>query len=354
MKTRKKVLIAVLDWGLGHATRCIPIIREIQKKNCDVIIASNGRSLYLLENEFPGITFIKLPAYNPLYPSRGSMVFKMAVQIPKFLWAVFKEGRKIRKAVKDHGIDLVISDNRYGCRSSKVKSIFITHQLNLLIPESMKLFGKMANNIHRSFIRKFDSCWIPAPVNSIIPRLTKNENGLHTRNIGYLSALEKRDFSPKYRLCVVCSGPEPQRGLFEKMMEEAVIQSGYTSIIIRGKTEVLNPVFRKDEKCTIVNHYTSKEMNEVYVDSELIISRSGYSTVMDLMKLGKKAIFIPTPGQTEQEYLAEELMQRGIALFMKQKDFNLEQALKESEKFKGFANFEYDEALLNEAIDSVL
>lgn len=354
MKPRKKVLIAPLDWGLGHAARCIPIIRELQSRDCEVLIASNGRSQYLLENEFPGVPIIKLPAYNPIYPVRGSMSFQMAWQLPKFFWAVFRERRKIAQVVKTQDIDLIISDQRYGCRNKKVKSIFITHQLDILFPETIMGSGRMANRIHRSGIEKFDECWIPAPSPSFIPKLTDGTKGLKTKYIGYLSRMEQKALDKKYKICVICSGPEPQRSIFEKMMEEVLQSLDYPTIIIRGKTEAMNPYYRKSDRCTIVNHFATEEMNTAIEESELVISRSGYSTVMDLAKLGKKAVLIPTPGQTEQEYIADELTKRGIAYSVKQSDFDLNHALKESEKFTGFTNFEYEEGLLSKALDAVL
>ncbi|MBL0308941.1 MAG: glycosyltransferase [Bacteroidetes bacterium] len=354
MKSSKKVLVAPLDWGLGHAARCIPIIRELQQRGCEVVLASNGRSQYLLENEFPELKVLKLPAYNPHYPVQGSMVWKMLMQLPKFFWTIFREGRSIRKIIKDHSIELIISDNRYGCRNNKVTSVFITHQMNLLIPEKFNGVASLANKIHQSQIKKFNACWIPSPELSMIPRLTNKVDGMDARYIGFLSRFQQKELPKKYKLCVICSGPEPQREIFEKMMENELKESGYASIIIRGKTEAMNPFYRKDNQCTIVNHFKSDEINQVIEESDLIIARSGYTTVMDLMRLGSKAVFIPTPGQTEQEYIAEELFKRGIAYYMKQSEFDLERAIKESEKFTGFVNFEHEDGLLQKALDSVL
>ena len=354
LEQRKKILVAPLDWGLGHATRCIPIIRQLLNRDCEVFIASSGRALLLLQKEFPQLMSFELKPYDPQYPDGGSMVFKMAFQLPKFMRAISKEQKEVEKIVAKEEIDLVISDNRYGCFSKKIKSIIITHQLNLQMPRWWKWTQPMVNSYNHKKLKQFAEVWVPAPEHSIIPVLTKSNPDLKLRYLGYLSRFEKKNLPTQYQVCAICSGPEPQRSIFEKMITRELKQSNLTAIVVRGKTEVLNKQYNKNQRVTIANYMTGEELNDVVEQSETIIARSGYSTVMDLAKLNKKAVFIPTPGQTEQELIAAELMKQKMAYSGKQSKFNLKSALEESQKFSGFLNFDFDNSLLSRAIDAVL
>ncbi len=354
LERKKRILIAPLDWGLGHATRCIPIIRLLLQKDFEVFIASSGRALKLLQKEFPELTTFELEAYAPQYPKNGSMVLKMAFQLPKFLRVISKEHFQIEKIIAQKNIDLVISDNRYGCFCRRVKSVIITHQLNIQMPKWWGWMQPRVNNYNYKKLKQFSECWVPAPVNSIVPVLTNVQSDLTVRHVGYLSRFEKKQLQKKFDVCVICSGPEPQRSIFEGVMTKQLKKIPNKSIIVRGKTESPNQYYNKNEKVTIANYLTAEAMNEVIEQSEIIIARSGYSTMMDLAKLNKKAVFIPTPGQTEQEIIASELMKQNIAYAVKQTDFDLATALEESKKFTGFLNFDFDNSLLSKAIDSLL
>lgn len=354
MERRKRILVAALDWGLGHAARCIPIIKELQNRNCEVFIASSGRALKLLQKEFPQLTSFELEGYEPQYPANGSMVWSMAFQLPKFLKVISREHFQTERIVSQQKIDAVISDNRYGCFSGRVKSVIITHQLNIQMPKWWKWLQPRVNNYNHKKLKQFSECWVPSTLDSVIPILTNSKTDLNVRHIGYVSRFVKKKLEKKYDMCAICSGPEPQRSIFEKMLTKELKKSSLQSILIRGKTEVMNQYYNKNEKVTIANYLTADAMNEVIEQSEMIIARSGYSTVMDLAKLNRKAIFVPTPSQTEQELIAVELTKRNIAYSTPQSKFDLEIALEESKKFTGFLNFEFDNTLLSKAIDSLL
>ncbi len=351
---KKKILVAPLDWGLGHATRCIPIINELLKRDCEVMLASSGDAFILLKKEFPLLKIIQLPGYNPQYSSgNGSMGLKIATQLPKFLKAIFNEHQVTEKIIQEEEVNAVISDNRYGCYSKNVKSIFITHQLNILMPDGWKWGQKYLNHFNHRQIKKFDECWIPAPYDSLAPELLLSPNGINKKFIGHLSRFERIGAEKKYDVMAIVSGPDPQRKILIDKIRAQFKSSGLRTLLVRGNVNEESRM-KQTGNHTEVNHLLSKDLNEAISQSSLVVSRSGYSTVMDLIKLNKKAIFIPTPGQTEQEYLASELMKNGIAFSMKQSEFDLEKALKESVSYKGFVNFEQDELLLKNAIDSVL
>lgn len=348
----KRVLIAPLDWGLGHATRCVPIIEALQKRNCEVFIASSGSSLSLLKKEFPDLNFFSLPSYRIKYPRNGSFIFSIARQIPKIRWAIAKEHKHIQKIVLDSKIDLIISDNRYGCWSEEVPSVFISHQLNIQLPGGWQLLKPIVDWLHNRMINKFDQCWIPDdPKINLSGKLSRN-GGLDVEYIGILSRFKKQDAELKYDVAVVLSGPEPQRTMLEEIIFKQ-IQSQLRVIVVRGVVEGEGN-WKQDGNLVTVNFLGSRKLEEIISQSRLIISRSGYSTIMDLARLGKKAVFIPTPGQTEQEFLAKRLMKEGISYSVSQRDFDFTVALTAADSFSGFSNIEHESDLLSVALDEVL
>ena len=350
----RRVLLTPLDWGLGHATRCIPIVRELLKRSYIVYIAASGDSLVLLRNEFPSLTFFFLPGYNPRYSSSGSMVLKMAFQFPKFIKVIKKEHEIVEALIEEFNIDLVISDNRYGCWSSKIPTVIITHQLNILMPKRMTWLSKGVRILNEYMIKKFSFCWIPDHPGrfSLAGELTHyNANSLkQVTHIGPLSRFSKiPGLQIKYDVLCILSGPEPQRSIFEKIVKGQLKDSGLTYFIVRGILSLSGS--SKENEAEFLN---SEELQTVIQQSSLIIARSGYSTIMDLCALGKKAIFIPTPNQTEQEYLAKKLNDKNVTYGMPQHRFDLKMALRESKTYTGFTNeFEYTDGLLNNALNQI-
>lgn len=348
----KRVLIAPLDWGLGHATRCIPIIRWLISHRVDVRIAGSGPSLRLLEKEFPFIPQSELPGYNPRYSSRKGMVTTMALQLPKFLNVIPAEHKAVEKLVQQHRIDVVISDNRYGCWTSLAHCIFISHQSNIMMPKRFGWLAPVVRWMNEQYIRKFDTCWIPDyPEGGLAGSLiTFGKSGFHpdVRYIGPLSRFTAGFESdiPHYDIVGVCSGPEPQRSIFEGILRDQLTRSGKRFLLVRGVTDGESTLTGADN---IVDYLTSESMEKVLKGAAIVVARSGFSTVMDLNVLGKKAILVPTPGQTEQEYLANKLMKENVTFTMNQGNFDLAKALVESEKYTGFTS-----AGMNETMNRVL
>lgn len=351
---RPRVLVTPLDWGLGHSTRCIPIIRELIKQNCEVIIGGSGDSLALLKNEFPSLKFFNLPAYAPVYSTSSSIAGKMIQQLGKFRKTIRKEHDQIELLVGREKIDLVISDNRYGCWSRNAKSIFITHQLTILMPSSLKWMERMVNYFNHRLIRKFDECWVPdhggeESFAGVLSRTVK----LRTKYIGPLSRFETTQATGAKTIdvLIVLSGPEPQRSILEEKLLANITTVEKTICLVRGVPG--NKTKNIGKHITIVDFLNSSDLQSMIRLSRVLIARSGYSTIMDLSLLGGKVIFIPTPGQTEQEYLAERFKEKGIAPFIQQEDFDWHVALSESEKYPGFIQGG-NNGLLREAIQNVL
>lgn len=345
---KKRILITPLDWGLGHATRSIPIINEFLNRDCEVQIASSGNALILLKKEFPELKFHELVSYEAKYSSSLPFMLKILFQLPKFLFAIKKEHQQIQKIIEQEKIDLIVSDNRYGCYSTKLPSVLITHQVNILMNKNWQWLRGIINWGNHKQIKKFSVCWVPDFPNGITGKLTR-PNLLNAKFIGMLSRFEKKNVEKKYDVLALISGPEPERTVLENKLIEQLSNSSLHYFIVRGK-----PDDNKKCKSNEANHLNADELNLLIESSEIIVSRSGYTTVMDLWKLNKKAIFIPTPGQTEQEYLAEELMKKKIALYQTQSNFDLKVALQESKKYKGFDGYEHSSNLLANAIDELL
>jgi hypothetical protein len=319
----KNILVAPLNWGLGHATRCIPIIRELEKNGFTPIIASDGVALALLKKEFPHLTALELPSYNIEYAKKGeNFKWKLIKNSPKTISAILSEKQLVKKWIKEYDLKGIISDNRLGVHSKKVPSVFMTHQLTVLSGKTTWISSKL----HQFFIRKFSECWVP-DVNEI-PNLTgklghlKNSN-LNIKYIGVLSRLEKKVLEIKYDIMVLLSGPEPQRTILEEKLIEELKDNKEKIVFIKGK--VTNEQVKEQKgNITFYNFMQSEELEKTFNESEMVLCRSGYTTVMDLCKLQKKAFFIPTPGQFEQEYLAKKYKREGLVPYSKQDKFKIE------------------------------
>lgn len=343
-----RILVAPLDWGLGHATRCIPIIRELLAQGCEVWLAGEGAQESLLKAEFPALSILELPGYRINYSKTARGLFwKMLQQGPKMRAAIQYENRWLKNMFTEHGFDAVISDNRYGLYHDSVHCVFMTHQFTIKNALG-KWAEKVLQKINYTYINRFRECWVPD--------LPVGQEGIDKENylagelshppiiptipvhyIGLLSRFEKKEsFDPsvnsglrmekKNHLLVILSGPEPQRTMLEEKIIADIAHYNGTATIVRGLPGK-DSLIPSTNMIKFYNHLSSDELNNEMLEAEFIISRSGYSTVMDIMKLQKKSILIPTPGQTEQEYLGKYLMEKGIIVCLTQKEFSLNKAL---------------------------
>jgi uncharacterized protein (TIGR00661 family) len=310
----KKILIVPLDWGLGHATRCITVIRQLKQMDYEIIVAAAGEQLILLKREFPDLNFIPFKGYNIRY-SKGKRLlpFKILMQTPKILLSIRREHKWLEKIGRELNIDAVISDNRYGLYSSKIPCVFITHQLRIDAP--YKWLKDFIQKINYRFINHYRECWIPDFESEInIAGSLSHPSKMPLTPVKYIGPLSRFKLIDsgavkKYEYLFVLSGPEPQRTILEKKFLNIVLQLEGGVMILRGKPGEEEQL-KSAGNCTIVNHLTTTELQKVLNESEFIISRCGYTTVMEILTLQKKSILIPTPGQTEQEYLADHLVKQ--------------------------------------------
>lgn len=337
MNKRKKILVAPLNWGLGHATRCIPIIKALEAHDFEPIIASDGVALTLLKKEFSELQHFELPSYDIHYAQNGkNFKWELIKQIPKMISAVRNEKKVVSKLVEDLQLDGIISDNRLGVQSKKIPSVFMTHQLNVLTGNTSYLTTK----IHHYFINKFNECWVPDcnGSNNLTGKLGHLDNPLkHLKYIGPLSRLHKHALPKKYEVMIILSGPEPQRTLLEEKLISEFSTYEEPTLFVRGVVENEQKVEQKNS-ITYYNFMNSEQLEIAFNESDKIICRSGYTTVMDLAQLGKKAFFIPTPGQYEQEYLAKKYKHEGIAPSCKQEKFKRSK-IEKIDLYRGLQNY---------------
>lgn len=335
MQKQKTILVAPLNWGLGHATRCVPLIRELLSEGFEVILGSDGQALDLLKKEFPQLQALELPSYKIEYAKNGKRFkWKMLLRSPKVLKAIRKEREQLKELVKAKTIDGVLSDNRLGLYHADIPTVFVTHQLQVLSGKTTKLTSAM----HRNYIKRFDECWVPdfEGKSNLSGKLGHPKSfDIPVKYIGALSRLEAEETKSVYDVMVLLSGPEPQRTELEEILMHELKHYKGQVLFVRGIIEAEQTSTIKDH-IKVVNYMETADLQRSLCSSDLIISRSGYTTVMDLVKLGKKAFFIPTPGQTEQEYLAKRFQKAGIVPFAEQEKFKI----KDLSKVKVYSGFE--------------
>jgi len=322
----QKIFICPLDWGLGHATRVVPIIDYYLVRGDQVIVGGNGTSFKFLKDRFPQLTFERVPGYEVSYSKYLGFALKMLLSLPIIYRGIKKEEKRVIELNKQHHFDLIISDNRFGVRVKGVRSLFMTHQLNISFPT----FEKIIFKVQKKLIEKFDGCLVPdfAKKEKLAGSLSilKSDQELEIP-VHYLGALsrfyntEVTEQKIKYKYVAVISGPEPhKKGLTDFLIEE--FKKSKDSLAI-----VTYDYYVKGDLPSNINLFldcSDKQFLEVVSQSETMIARSGYTTLMDLIYLKKKAFFIPTPGQSEQIYLAQYSAQKGWANYCLQQEFSID------------------------------
>jgi uncharacterized protein (TIGR00661 family) len=340
MNDKKRILVAPLNWGLGHATRCIPIINALIEEHFEPIIASDGAALDLLKQEFPKLIHLELPSYHISYSKYGILLkWQLFKNLPKLITAVNKEKNSVQNIIKEYDIKGIISDNRFGvyCSKKVIPSAYITHQLRVY----SGITTWFSTKIHHMVIRKYHECWIPDFETNINLSGKLGHIKSHHLNLKYIGVLSRfsstKTASSMYDITIVLSGPEPQRSILERNLLSTFKNYKGHIILIRGMIENAQTI-TKNKTITIYNFMTSAELETTIKSSDVIISRSGYTSIMDLAILEKKTFFIPTPGQNEQLYLAKRLEKLKIAPFCNQADFSLD-SLEQITNYSGFIGF---------------
>ncbi len=325
------LLYAALDWGFGHVSRSIPIIKELYNHGWEVVVACNSIQKNILQQEFPQIQTVFLEGYDVKYGKNKLLTWiRISLQAPKILIKIKKERSWMKDFISKNPVKLVISDNRYGFSHSSITSIFITHQLNVITG-----YGRIVDKIVRyglyRFIHSFSLCWIPDEKDEKLSLAGKLSHPSHypsipVEYIGPLSRLKSpQSFGAKnvlkFTYAFILSGPEPQRTILEKKILHELKNCQKQCIIVRGSFAPTKP-FNISSNIQIIDYASSKELENIIDQSEVIVCRPGYTSMMDLLKKQKKCIVIPTPGQTEQEYLSKYLSAKGYCATISQSSFS--------------------------------
>jgi len=326
-ENRNRVLVCPLGWGLGHASRLIPIIERFQKSGDTIIIAGDELQILYLKEFFPDIKTLNFPSFkvklakgsNQLIPILG-----IAIRLP---YHTLREHFVLKGIVKKHRINLIISDNRYGLWCKGIKSILITHQLSVLFPKPFKFIGPVGAWFIRKISRKFSFCWIPdyPGVNNLAGDLSHLPIlPLNARYVGLLSRFQKLSLkvnTQEWDLVGIASGPSPQREILIDLISNLARINNLKALIIKGNPSEGTKVIEKGG-IFYAGHLNDVDFQRAIQSSKYLITRAGYSTIMDLAAIGIAGLIVPTPGQTEQEYLANYLSSRGI--FKSCKQYELE------------------------------
>lgn len=328
-----KVLFSALDWGQGHTTRSIPLIQSLREEGAEVIFAGNAGQQQVMLDHFPDIEVLDLPGYEVRYARTGwGFIPKILAQLPRLWKTIQQEKRWLAGLIKQRPIHGVISDNRYGLYHPGVPTVFITHQLRIQTPGGRRV-SSWVQRRHHQWMAPFQQRWVvdhPNRHRSLAGELAHPPTlPLNTHYLGWLSAMNSQDRKPiAGQQMVVLSGPEPQRTLLSDLIWDQIEQSpsGRNIWFIEG-SRLAKPRVSRWETVEHWTYLSPTQLAEKMEQAERVICRSGYSTIMDLMRLGKPAILIPTPGQTEQGYLGRRLKDLGWCQAYSQSRFHLEEAL---------------------------
>lgn len=336
-----KIFIAPLNWGLGHASRCIPLISKYVNDGCEVVIGGDGESLALLHMRFPNLRVVKLPSLNMKYSKGNSQIWALAKAVPRLInWSI-KDHYALKRLLQQEQFDRIISDNRFGLyvnlrpksrylsryskprkqvdSSKEPETIYITHQLLIKTPKGLHWLEPLLASIHRTIILKYTQCWIPDFAGSdnlsgdLSHKLSLPRNAVFVGPLTrfpvkqHISLTEEQTLAEPspYRIVAVLSGIEPQRTMFEQQIVKHYIGGEQQVLILRGKTNIPNTKII-NHNITLVPYLDDIALQDALLGAEIILARSGYSTIMDFYALAclHKARLVPTPGQPEQEYLA--------------------------------------------------
>jgi uncharacterized protein (TIGR00661 family) len=334
-----KIIYGVCSWGLGHATRSLPVIRKLIEENNELTIISNDRALELLKKELGNdLDYFDIPDY-PMLISENSRQFmaKSFVYWPMFIKRMESGLQKLKKILENRKCDKIVSDGRYDIYSRSIASFFISHQIRIMNPLRIKMFERGSEIFNLFFFKRFAGVIVPDyKEDDLSGDLSHNlhridENNLHY--VGILSDFKKKKTNKNIDYMISLSGPEPQRTLLENKLLEQIDNLSGNIVVTLGKIEKQDNDYKKNIQ--IYSFLTKDERIDFLNRTKLVISRSGYSTIMDLAVIGTKALMIPTPGQVEQEYLGQYHKNKGTFYSVSQNEIDLNADIELAKKTTG-------------------
>ena len=347
---------------MGHAARMIPLARKLQEMNNNVIIASGEEHLSMFRSELSGLSYIIFPGFKPGYSRFLPQYISLFFKIPVLLYHIIVEHHRLKKIIAKYDVDIIISDNRFGLWNMKVTSVYVTHMPLIPFPKHLKFLEPIGVLLHREIIKKYSLCFIPDLPGDM--NLTgRLSHGIklpgNVRYIGILSRFINTDQPLNenavkfHHNTVILSGPEPQREILKQKLVTLLKDKEPITVMFEGKPGKRGEI-ATNGNITFYSHLSAFQMKEIISGSENIITRSGYSTIMELVSLNCTALIIPTPGQTEQEYLAEYLSEKGWFYSVSQGEITAEILLRKGKtQCQGEINRQSN-ILLTEALNELL
>jgi hypothetical protein len=331
-----RFLVAPLDWGLGHATRCIPIIRALLAHGQEVVVAAQGGPARLLGDEFPALRIVPIVNYGITYGRSGlGTVLRYPLMAAQVARAVAIEERQVRRIVAEERIDAIISDNRYGCRCRTVRhNVYVSHQLCIRLPRPLGWLRGPLWAAHRAAIARFSEVWVPDfPGEENLSGDLSHGVALpaQCRFVGPLSRFGAAGsgvrVGPALDLLVMLSGPEPQRSVLERRVLAELEGFQGTAVVLLGRPGEAGRA-GAGSGVKVLAHASGAEVLDLLTRAQAVVCRGGYTTIMELASLGKRAVLVPTPGQPEQAYLCERLAKMGRCVVRPQDRLDLGGALR--------------------------
>lgn len=331
MNSSRRILICPLEWGLGHAGRMIPLAERLRELGNEVIFAAGEKHLAFIRTELPFAETVIFPGFRPRYSRWLPQYLAMLLKTPALIFHTIREHYRLKGIIKECRIDIVISDNRFGLWNRNVRTVYVTHQPLIPLPKALRFLEPAGKMLHFWIIRKYDFCFIPdlPGDTNLSGRLTHGfDLPLNVRFIGILSRFvssgceeTRLSSDPDYRNVVILSGPEPQRSILKEKLAALLKKRDEKSLFLEGRPEDGN-ISATSGKLTFIKHPDRETMAGLIRSCRNIITRPGYTSVMELASLGRSALLVPTPGQTEQEYLAEYLSGKGWFVTAPQSELN--------------------------------
>ena len=326
---------------MGHTTRCIPLIGYLLSLGHLVTVAGNASQRAFIEETFGGIDFIHLDGYQISYSRWNRWAQSgLLAQMPKILNAIKREHAWLETLAHERQIDGIISDNRYGLYHAAIPSVILTHQL--CVQTGMgQVADTFLQRLHYRFLNRFTATWIPdaAGADNLGGKLS--HTGVMPAQFEYLGLLSRFALTGHNEhpatpdasgpLVILLSGPEPQRTELSAVLWRQACAFNRRIIFVEGSEQARLPGNIPPH----IEYHKRLGQQDLYLvlsGAGMVVCRSGYSTLMDLVALHKQAILIPTPGQTEQQYLAKRLKQAGQYYASRQDTFELGRAVREAEQ----------------------
>ncbi|MBN1573094.1 MAG: hypothetical protein JW984_07860 [Deltaproteobacteria bacterium] len=336
-----KILLSPLSWGLGHATRDMPIINLLIESGHEVGVAATGVAYTLLKREYPDLKFYRVEDYPSPYTRRGFSVARLLALFPLMYRNIIREHRAIDQIVKENGYDLVISDNRFGAFAKDVPSLFISHQIRFSTPGGFEAIEKATEAFNEFFHRNFDRVIIPDNPPGELSLSGKLGHAKRPGTIerayyaGILSNIRKIDVDEDIDYLISISGPKETKRELQKVIMDQIDSLDGKKVLLMGDPESYYEE-HLNGGVVVKSHASRIEMEKLLNRAKCVITRSGYTTIIELAELGgKKALLIPTPGQTEQEYLSRYYSEMGWFHSVDQRDLDLERDIAVAKEMAG-------------------